>query len=318
MNKTLGNKVVIIGAGFVGSTTAFALMQSGLVSELVLIDINEEKAEGEVMDLNHGLPYVKHMEIKVGDYTDCKDAQIIIMAAGPSINPGETRLDLANKNSSLMKDIMNKIVANTREPIILIASNPVDILTYVAVKSVNYDTNKVIGSGTVLDSARFRYLISEHCDIDTRNVHGYIIGEHGDSEVPAWSITNIAGVRLDKYCTICKEMCDSKNRNKLYEHVKKAGYEILERKGVTHYGVALSIRRIVEAILRNENSILTVSSVLDGKYGINDVALSVPTIVNRNGIREVLELPLEESELELLHKSANKLKEIIGKLDINN
>jgi L-lactate dehydrogenase len=316
MQRNTGNKIVIIGSGFVGSTTAFALMQSGLVSKMALIDIDEEKAEGEVMDLNHGLPFVMPIEISVGDYSDCKDADIIIMAAGPSIKPGETRLDLANKNSNLMKTIMENIVSYTKDTVILIASNPVDILTYVAATSVDYDRSKIIGSGTVLDSARFRYLLSEHCNVDTRNIHGYIIGEHGDSEVPAWSTTNIAGIRIDNYCPLCGETCMLEYRNKIFENVKNAGYQILKKKGVSHFGVSLAIKRIVEAILRDENSILTVSSVIDGEYGLSGVALSVPTIVNRKGIHKVLELPIDNEELNLLKQSAEKLKSIIEKLNI--
>ncbi|RKD33473.1 L-lactate dehydrogenase [Thermohalobacter berrensis] len=309
------NKVVIIGTGYVGSTTAFTLMHSGLVSEMILIDKNKDKAEGEVMDLNHCLSFVKPMSIRVGNYSDCIDADIIIIAAGPSIKPGETRLDLADRNSKLIESIMKKITAYTYEPIIIIATNPVDILTYVAAKSVNYNKNKVIGSGTVLDSSRFRYLISKHCNIDTRNVHGYIIGEHGDSEVAVWSRTNIAGMNIDKYCERCNDTCGLKDKNRIFEEVRDAGYEILKRKDATYYGVSLAIRRITEAILRNENSILTVSSLLTGEYNLYDVSLSVPSIVNSNGIDKILEIPLSKRESELLKKSAKKLQDIIRKIN---
>ncbi len=308
------NKVVVIGTGFVGSTTAFTLMHSSLITEMVLIDINHNKAEGEVMDLNHGLSFVKPMDIRVGNYSDCKDADIIIMTAGPSIEPGQTRLDLANKNSVIMKTIMENISNQTKDAIILIATNPVDILTYIAAKSAGYEASKVIGSGTVLDSSRFRYLLSEHFNIDARNVHGYIIGEHGDSEVAAWSLTNIAGMKLDQYCPICSNAFIMDDKTRIFENVRDAGYHILERKGATYYGVALTIRRIVEAILRNENAILTVSSVINGQYEITDIALSLPTIVNRSGIHKVLEVPLEESEVSLLHASADKLKKILKEL----
>lgn len=308
------NKVVVIGTGFVGSTTAFTLMHSSLITEMVLIDINHNKAEGEVMDLNHGLSFVKPMDIRVGNYSDCKDADIIIMTAGPSIEPGQTRLDLANKNSVIMKTIMENISNQTKDAIILIATNPVDILTYIAAKSAGYEASKVIGSGTVLDSSRFRYLLSEHFNIDARNVHGYIIGEHGDSEVAAWSLTNIAGMKLDQYCPICSNAFIMDDKTRIFENVRDAGYHILERKGATYYGVALTIRRIVEAILRNENAILTVSSVINGQYEITDIALSLPTIVNRTGIHKVLEVPLEESEVSLLHASADKLKKILKEL----
>lgn len=312
MNKQT-NKVIIIGTGFVGSTTAFTLMHSSLISEMVLIDINREKAEGEAMDLNHGVSFVKPMDIRIGDYSDCKDADIIIITAGPSIQPGETRLDLANKNTNIIENTMNEIIKYTKDALIIIATNPVDVLTYVAVKSVNYDKNKVIGTGTVLDSSRFRYLLSNKFNIDTRNVHGYIIGEHGDSEVAVWSLTNVAGSRIDKDCPLCIDSCNI-NTKKIFEQVRDAGYEILKRKGVTQYGISLATRRIVEAILRNENSVLTVSSVLNGEYNLSNVALSIPTIVNRNGVGKKLDLKLEDEEMSNLRKSSDKLRGILDSI----
>jgi len=311
MKSTTPNKIVIIGAGYVGATTAFTLMHSGLISELVLIDIDQKKAEGEVMDLNHSLSFLKPMSIRVGDYSETADADIIIMTAGPSIPPGGTRLDLAKNNSKIMTSVMKEIVKYTRDAIILVASNPVDILTQVAVQAVGYDPQKVIGSGTVLDSSRFRYLLSEHCGIDARNIHGYILGEHGDSEVAAWSLTNIAGTRIDEYCGGSCNDCAKIDKEAIFIKVRDAGYDIIERKPATYYGVAMAIRRIVEAILRNENSILTVSSVQTGAYGISDIALSVPTLVNSKGISKVLELPLDDNEHKLLLKSADTLKEIL-------
>ncbi|PAB55747.1 L-lactate dehydrogenase [Anaeromicrobium sediminis] len=308
------NKIVIIGLGFVGSATAFTLMHSSLISEMVLIDINKEKAQGEAMDLNHGMSFVKSMDIKAGDYSDCENADIIIISAGPSIGPNETRLDLANKNSIIIKKIVDEIQKYTKSSIILVATNPVDILTYIVSKECGYNPKKVIGSGTVLDSSRFRYLLSKHCNIDTRNVHGYILGEHGDSEVAAWSLTNIAGTRIHEYCPMCNLTCTKDEREKIFHEVKNSAYEVLEKKGATSYGIALSIRRIVEAILRDENSVLTVSSLLDSQYGINDIALSVPTLIGRNGVHKVLDLPLEEEELTQLHKSANKLKETVNSI----
>jgi len=312
MKSHTNNKVVIIGAGYVGSTTAYTLMQSGLVSEIALIDLDIKKAEGEVMDLNHCLSFTKPMTIKVGTYEDCKDADLIIMTAGPSIQPGGTRLDLAKKNSTIMSSIMKEIVKYTREAIILVASNPVDILTQVAVESVGYNPKKIIGSGTVLDSARFRYMLSQHCKVDARNVHGYILGEHGDSEVAAWSLTNIAGSPLDNYCQNCNaNQCGGIDKQAILEDVKNAGYHIIDRKVATYYGVSTAIKRITEAILRNEHSILTVSSLLNGEYGINNIAMSVPTIVSSDGIHKIVELNLSQEENELLKKSGDKLKEII-------
>ena len=312
MKSKTSNKIVIIGAGYVGSTTAYTLMQSGLVSEIALIDIDVKKAEGEVMDLNHCLAFTKPITIKVGTYADCSDADLIIMTAGPSIQPGGTRLDLAKQNSQIMSSIMNEIVKYTRDALILVATNPVDILTQVAVESVNYNPKKVIGSGTVLDSARFRYMLSQHCKVDARNVHGYILGEHGDSEVAAWSLTNIAGAPLDEYCSSCNsEICTGLDKEKLLRNVRDAGYHIIDRKVATYYGVSMAIKRITEAILRNEHSILTVSSMQTGAYGINGIAMSVPTIVSSDGIHKIVELNLSDSELTLLKKSGEKLQSIL-------
>lgn len=312
MKSKTSNKVVIIGAGYVGATTAYTMMQSGLVSEIALIDIDQKKAEGEVMDLNHGLAFSKPMTIKVGTYNDCADADIIIMTAGPSIQPGGTRLDLAKQNTTIMKSIMNEIVKHTREAIILVATNPVDILTQIAVESVDYDPKKVIGSGTVLDSARFRYILSQHCNIDARNIHGYILGEHGDSEVPAWSLTNIAGAPLDEYCTNCaNDICKGLDKDSILAQVRDAGYHIIDRKVATYYGVSMAIKRITEAILRNEHSILTVSSLQNGAYGINGVAMSVPTIVSSEGIHKIVELKLSDQEQNLLEASAKALENIL-------
>ena len=313
MKSNTSNKVVIIGAGYVGSTTAYTLMQSGLVSELALLDLDVKKAEGEVMDLNHGLSFTKPMTIKVGTYDDCKDADLIIMTAGPSIQPGGTRLDLAKQNTAIMTSIMKEVVKHTREAIILVATNPVDILTQVAVEAVGYDPKKVIGSGTVLDSARFRYMLSHHCKVDARNVHGYILGEHGDSEVAAWSLTNIAGTPLDDYCDGCnKEGCSRIDKEDILRRVRDAGYHIIDRKVATYYGVSMAIKRITEAILRNEHSILTVSSMLNGEYGVSGIAMSVPTIVSSEGIHKIVELKLSDNEKVLLTKSADTLKDILS------
>ncbi|MCH4889007.1 L-lactate dehydrogenase [Acidaminobacter sp. JC074] len=313
MKSHTNNKVVIIGAGYVGSTTAYTLMQSGLVSEIALIDLDIKKAEGEVMDLNHCLSFTKPMTIKVGTYEDCKDADLIIMTAGPSIQPGGTRLDLAKQNSQIMTSIMKEIVKYTREAIILVATNPVDILTQVAVESVDYNPKKVLGSGTVLDSARFRYLLSQHCKVDARNVHGYILGEHGDSEVAAWSLTNIAGSPLESYCDNCNSnACHGLDKEGILNQVIHAGYHIIDRKVATYYGVSTAIKRITEAILRNEHSILTVSSLLNGEYGIDKIAMSVPTIVSSEGIHKIVELNLTDEESKLLKKSGDKLQEILN------
>lgn len=313
--KTI-KKVTIIGAGFVGSTSAYTLMMSGLVSELVIIDVNKAKAEGEIMDLNHGMPFVRPVKIYAGEYSDCAGSDIIVITAGANQKPGETRIDLVQKNTAIFKSIVNEIIKYNNECILLVVTNPVDILTYVTYKVSGFPKNKVIGSGTVLDTARFKYLLGNHTGIDSRNVHAYIIGEHGDTEVPTWSLTNIAGIPMDKYCESCEQCDEGFTRNNIFNDVKNAAYNIIEKKGATYYAVALAIRRIIEAIVRDENSILTVSSLLEGQYGIENVCISVPTIVNKDGIGKVLDIPLNETEKKQLNESAGALSDIIKTLNL--
>jgi L-lactate dehydrogenase len=309
-------KVTIIGAGFVGSTTAYTLMISGLVSELVLIDVNKDKAEGEVMDLNHGMQFVKPVRVTFGDYSDCAGSDIIIISAGANQKPGETRIDLVHKNTAIFREIITEIKKYNNDCILLVVTNPVDILTYVTWKLSGFPAVKVIGSGTVLDTARFRFLLGQHAGIDPRNVHAYIIGEHGDTEVAAWSLTNIAGISMEEYCNSCNQCEGQLSKYKIYDDVRNAAYEIIERKGATYYAVALAVKRIVEAIVRDENSILTVSSLLENRHGVSDVCLSIPTVVNRNGISRVLDLPLDDEEVRLFRKSAASVRNVIDSLDI--
>lgn len=316
MTGKTAKKVTVVGAGFVGSTTAYTLMLSGLVSEIVLIDVNKGKADGEVMDMNHGMPFVRPVRIYSGNYSDSKDSDIVIITAGASQKPGETRIDLLNRNTAIFKNIISEVTRYNSDSILLIVTNPVDILTYVTYKLSGFPKNKVVGSGTVLDTARFRYLLGEHAGIDTRNVHAYIIGEHGDTEVPAWSLANIAGIPMDTYCDRCDSCIDGEIRKNIYNNVKNAAYQIIEKKGATYYAVALAVRRIVESILRDENSILTVSSLLEGEYGLQDICLSLPSIVNSSGIEKIMDVPISDIEKELLVKSGNSLKEILGKLSI--
>lgn len=304
-------KITIVGAGFVGSTTAYTLMISGLVSELVLIDVNTEKSEGEVMDLNHGMPFVRPVRISNGDYADCAGSDIIILSAGVNQKPGETRLDLVHKNTAVFKSIISKIIKYNTDCILLVVTNPVDILTYITYRISGFHKSKVIGSGTVLDTARFKYLLGDHISVDARNVHAYIIGEHGDSEVPAWSLTNIAGIPMDKYCETCKRCDNGISKHDIYNDVRNSAYEIIKRKGATYYAVALAVRRIVEAIVRDENSILTVSSLMEGNFGLTDVCLSLPTIVDLGGINQVLDVPLNEKEIAAFVNSGNSMKEIL-------
>ena len=305
-------KICVIGAGFVGSTTAYTLMQSGLASEIVLVDINKNKAEGDVMDMNHGISFVSPVKIISGGYELIKDSSIIIITAGVNQKPGETRIDLLKRNIDVFKDIFDGILKYcSSDSVILVVTNPVDILTYISIKISGLSKKNVFGSGTVLDTARLKYLIGERVNIDVRDIHTYIIGEHGDTEVAAWSLTSIAGINIDKYCDICrrcgdldKKICRSEYETK----TKNAAYEIIDRKGATYYAIALSVKRIIECITGGENSILTVSSYLDGEYGIRDICLSVPTVVNDKGIDSIIETPFYPEEIKALRHSADSLK----------
>ncbi|SHI92638.1 L-lactate dehydrogenase [Clostridium cavendishii DSM 21758] len=316
MNRVKSNKISIIGAGFVGSTTAFALMDKGLASEMVIVDINKDRAEGEVMDLSHGAAFVKPVNIVAGDYEATKDSDIVIITAGIGPKPGESRLDIVNKNVSIFKSIVPEVVKYSPNSILLVVSNPVDVLTHITYKLSGFPANRVIGSGTVLDTSRFKYMLSEHFKIDARNVHTYIIGEHGDSEIAAWSLTNIAGINADAYCIATCNKCDRSFKYSIPDKVKKAAYEVINRKGYTNYAVALAVRRIVEAILGDEETILTVSSLFNGEYGIADTYLAIPTIVNRTGASKILEIPLSNEEQEKLKSSAEILKNVVENSNI--
>ncbi len=303
-------KVSIIGTGFVGSTTAYTLLLSGLVSELILVDKNKRKAEGEAMDLNHGVPFIRPVKVIAGDYKDCEGSNIVIIAAGVNQKPGETRIDLVKNNTEVFRSIIPELIKYCSDSILLVVTNPVDILTYVTYKLSGFPKSKVIGSGTVLDTARFKALLGEHVGIDARNVHTYVLGEHGDTEVAAWSITSIAGMSMESFCKRCNT-CKGESKEAIFEDVRKAAYNIIERKEATYYAVGLTVKRIVEAILRDEDSILTVSSLVEGLYGLNDVCLSLPTIVNAEGVKHVLEVDISESEKQALIDSGNSLKDII-------
>ncbi len=307
-------KIVIIGVGLVGSTIAYTIMMNQIASEIVLIDISREKASGEALDMNHGMAFYSQITIRDGDYDDCADANIIIVTAGIGRKPGQTRIDLAKTNISIIKDITKNIMKYAVNPLILVISNPVDILTYVVQKESGLPPYRVIGSGTILDTGRFRYLLSKHCKVDVRNVHAYIIGEHGDSQVPVWSCANIAGKPFDEYCEACTKRCQNVNRNLIFEKTKNSGAEIIEKKGATFYGVSMATARIASAIMGDENSVLTVSCSLTGEYGINNVALSLPYIINRNGIDRIINLSLSEKEIAGLNDSADKLKSVIAEV----
>ncbi len=310
------SKVVIIGAGLVGSTFAYSLMINGVVSEIVMIDVNQDRLIGEVMDLNHGISFVRPVTVRAGSYADCADADIIVISAGANQRPGETRIDLLGRNVAIFKEIINHIKAVNSDAILLIATNPVDIMTYITYKLSGFPAERVIGSGTVLDSARFRYLLSDHCAIDPSNVHAYIIGEHGDTEVPVWSLANIAGIRFGDYCPVCNDQKCSLPRDQIFNEVKNAAYQIIKGKGATYYAIGLALVEIVESIIRDENSILTVSNLLNGEYGLEDVYLSLPCVVSRRGIVKRILLSLSPEEEEGLRRSAETLKALQQQINL--
>ena len=309
-------KAAVIGCGFVGSAIAFSLIQRGLFSELVLIDANRDKAEGEAMDLSHGLPYIAAMDVYAGAYDDLTDCALIIVTAGANQKPGQTRLELIGQNVSILNSIIPQITARPFEGILLIVSNPVDVLTYAAFRISGYPAHRVIGSGTVLDSARLKYLLGEHLNVDSRGIHAVIIGEHGDSELAVWSGANVSGVPLDDFCTMRGHTNHREAEQRLYEEVRDSAYEIIKRKGATYYGIAMAVARIAECVMKDERAILPVSVVLGGQYGLRDLALSIPSIVGRRGAEQILEIPLSDSEREALESSAAQLREVIDGLEL--
>lgn len=308
--KVNSRKVAVIGCGFVGSSSAFALMQSGLFSEMVLIDADTKRAEGEAMDISHGISFARPMQIYAGNYDDITDAAIIVITAGANQKPDETRLDLIKKNAAIMKSIVGEIKKRDFGGILLIVSNPVDILTLIALKESGYPSNRVIGSGTVLDTGRFKYLLGEHLDVDSRSVHAFIIGEHGDSELAAWSNARIGGLKVNDFCELRGHFNHEQSMKKIFEDVRNSAYEIIERKHATYYGIAMAVKRICEAIVRNEKSILPLSSLMTGEYGLNDVVLSIPAVVGETGVQKVIPIELNDEELAKLKDSANILKDI--------
>lgn len=268
------------------------------------------------MDLRHGLPFVRPVDVHVGDYADCAGADIVVITAGAASRLGETRLDLASRNATIFRQIVPEIIRHNSDGILLVVTNPVDVLTQLTLKLSGHPANKVIGSGTVLDSARFRYLLAEHCGVDPRNVHAYIIGEHGDSEVAVWSLANIAGTRLTDYCIVCQRDCEGIPKEEIFHRVRDAAYEVIQRKGATFYAVGLSVASIVESILRDQHSVLPVSSLMQGQYDLEDVCLSLPTVVGRDGVVQVLELPLDEDEAAALRRSAALLQEVARSIGV--
>ncbi|MBS4220937.1 L-lactate dehydrogenase [Bacillus sp. FJAT-49711] len=306
-----GNCVAIIGTGFVGSSYAFALMNQGIADEMIMIDVNTEKAIGDVMDLNHGKVFAPDLtHIRFGQYEDCANADLVVICAGANQKQGETRLQLVEKNLRIFKSIVDSVMDNGFDGIFLVATNPVDILTYATWSYSGLPKERVIGSGTILDTARFRYMLGDYFEVAPNNVHAYIIGEHGDSELPVYSLADIGGVPVLKMIERGPRY-KQEDLDKIFLQVRDSAYEIIKSKGATYYGIAMGLVRLTKAILRNENTILTVSSLLEGEYKENDVYIGVPAIVNRNGIRGIVELELSEEEQLLFHKSANVIKEIL-------
>ena len=303
-------KIVLVGTGFVGMSMAYSMLNRGGIGELVLVDIDKEKTIGEEMDLSHGLPFApQKMVIKAGDYNDCKDAEIVVITAGVAQKPGQTRLELAEVNTKIIKEITQNIMKSGFNGTIIVASNPVDLMSYVVYKVSELPKNKVIGSGTVLDTARLRYMLADYMNVSSKNVHAYIMGEHGDSSFVPWD-----------HCYIgCKKLIDVMKDNnhpiedleKIHQSVVNAAYEIIEKKKATYYGIGMSLNRLVRAILDDENSILTVSTYLEnGEYGQNDIYIGVPAIINKNGVRELLKLELNSEEQEKLNNSCNLIKKM--------
>jgi len=309
-------KAAVIGCGFVGASSAYAMTHTGMFSELVLIDIDRSKAEGEAMDLSHGLPFYRPMKIFAGDYPDLEGCALIVITAGANQKPDETRLDLVHKNVAILKTIIPEIVKHNREAILLIVSNPVDILTWAAQRLSGLPWKQVMGSGTVLDTARLKYLLGEHLGVDSRSVHAVVIGEHGDSELAVWSGANVSGVDLDHFCQLCGCTQHRETMERIYRDVRDSAYEIIARKGATYYGIAAAVARIAQCVVRDERSVLPVSTHLHGLYGVEDLCMSVPAVVGRGGVEKVLEIELNEEEREQFRKSAETLKEAADSLGL--
>jgi len=314
---SLKPKIAIIGAGNVGSTFAFSLMISGLAREIVLIDKNEALAIGECMDLNHGLSFAHPTRIYAAGFEGCADADIVVITAGANQKPTETRTDLVQKNVAIFKEIVPAVAKYAKDSILLVVTNPVDILTYVTLKLSGFPSNRVIGSGTVLDTARLKYMISDYAQVDPNNIHAYIIGEHGDTELPVWSNATIGGMDIETYCSEYPKHGNAKNELKdIFEKVKNSAYEIIKRKGATNYSIALSLVKITRAILRDENSILPVSTLITNYYGVSDVCISIPSIVNIHGVEQYVKIDLSDEEQKLFNHSANTLKGFIKEIGI--
>ena len=307
--------MAIVGVGNVGATFAYTLLLSGLAPEIVLIDVNRQRAEGEAMDLVHGVPFAPAARVWSGDYADCAGAAVTVITAGAAQRPGETRLELSKRNTAIFRQIVPAVAQANPDGIIVVATNPVDVLTYETWRMSGLPPERVIGSGTILDTARFRYLLSEHFGVDPRSVHAYIIGEHGDSEVPVWSLANIAGMRLPAFCASQGRAYEPAAMEEIFRQTRDAAYEIIERKGATYYAIGAGLLRLVEAIVRDQRTVLSVSSRITGYYGLDDVAFSLPTVIDRRGVVQPLRLELDEEELAGLRRSAAILRATIEEIE---
>ncbi len=304
------NKVAIVGAGQVGATTAFTLAVKGLVSELVIIDINKEKAEGEALDINHGLPFLNPANIYAGTYQDTRDAEVVIITAGLPRKPGQSRRDLIHSNSRIVQEIVNQLNIYASDPVIIVATNPVDLMSLTAQRTSKQPKGKVFGSGTLLDTARFRFALAQNCHIEARSIHADIIGEHGEGELPVWSLANISGVPMATYCSLCNRICERKKREQIFLEVRDAGMEVIKKKGATYYAIALALTRITEAVLKDEHSVLTVSMHINGYLGVYNVSMGLPAVIGAGGIQKAIELPLNQQEQKDFISASVVLKEL--------
>lgn len=313
-------KISIIGCGNVGTRFAYVLTIKGLARHIVMVDIDKKRVEGEVMDISHGAPYISPVKIDAGDYPDIQDSDIVVITAGRNQRPNETRIDLIKDNIHLYEKIIPEIMDFAPSAKFLIVSNPVDILSYAAFKLSEKPENEVFGSGTVLDTARFRHLLGKRCDINPRNVHAYILGEHGDSEFAVWSSAMIGGMLIKDYCLVCnkRDLCDNERElSHIFEEVRNSAYKIIERKGETSYGIGLALAQITQAILHDENTILPVSSLVRNYLGINNVYLGLPAIINKLGVSRVLKIALNSKEEDNFKKSAQKLRNVLEQVGLD-
>jgi L-lactate dehydrogenase len=314
MARPTSTRVAIIGAGHVGATFAYGLLRSGLATEIVLLDVDRARAEGEASDLTHAVPFEHPTRIVSGDWDSMAGSDVVVVAAGAGQRPGQSRLDLAARNAAVVRDIAPRVAATAPGAVLVMATNPVDVLTWVALEASGMPAGRVIGSGTLLDTARFRALLAEHFGVDPRSVHAAIIGEHGDSEVPVWSRANVAGTPLRELVGGDADAYPGPVLEEIFHRTRDAAYAIIERKGATSYAIASGLVRLVQAIVRDQSTVFTVSRRLDGEYGISDVCLSLPAVVGRGGAERVLPLPLDERETKALRRSAGVIRSIVDEV----